>query len=145
MSNFDVKHLEPLLDWDQRKYPIYANQIEFGMFRTHAWDTVKTYCDQKGIRVMAYGVIGGLKREMLIDHDLVKAAAENRTAENAMFQWALNEGVTVLMGSKKKKHMDQFLALAPTQEKVIKTDIPIDERTKCYEPDVSTKKSSGSL
>lgn len=52
-----------------------------------------------------------------------------------MFQWAMNEGVTVLQGSKRKVHMDQFLKLKPNSQKLLPMDIPVDERTKCYEPD----------
>ncbi|CAD7975090.1 unnamed protein product [Amoebophrya sp. A25] len=150
VSNFDIKHLAPLVDWDQRKYPVYANQIEYGIFRTPDWEAVKQYCDSKAIRVMAFGVIGGLKSEMLVKHpSLVKAAeAMGTSPQNVMFQWAMDQGVTVLQGSKRKKHMDQFIALSPSSfganstamstklyELPLIEEIPTEERTKCYEPD----------
>lgn len=48
VSNFAVKHLDQLVYWDARKYPIYANQIEYHPFRTEAWEATKKYCDAKG-------------------------------------------------------------------------------------------------
>merc|ERR1712008_48297 len=79
VSNFAVRHLDPLLHWEQRKYPIYANQIEYHPFRTQEWEDTKQYCDRKGIRVMAYGALGGLKKEMYLEHDAVKeAVADDR-------------------------------------------------------------------
>lgn len=95
---------------------------------------------------MGYGAMGGLKREMYVQHDAVKnsplmqqknKAGASYTAEEVMVQWSLNQGVTVLQGSKRKRHMDTFMALTPGHEWVLDGDVPTAERDKAYQPDAA--------
>lgn len=152
VSNFAVRHIEKLYNWSERKVPIYANQIEYHPFVTPVWEETKVWCQEHGIRVMAFGALGGLKREMLNKHPKLVGASESEdvkeafstvgveaTVENLMFQWGLNQGVTVVQGSRRKRHMDQFMKLKPglmgSGAELIGGEIEEEWRDKVYQPD----------
>merc|ERR1712194_20442 len=157
VSNFAVRHLKALYDWEDRKYPIYANQIEYHPFITNAWREAREFCHERGIRVMAYGVVGGLKQGMYIEDEAIQKASKSEefksyimeklelpdsavTPENVMFQWGLDQGVTVLQGSRRKTHMDQLLRMYPggfPGEILKQSDIEAEFRDKAYQPDAA--------
>merc|ERR1711988_119020 len=65
VSNFHhEKHLQSILDLPGRKYPVYANQIEYHPFVPQYWVDTKEFCEKMGIRVIGYGSMGGLMKDM---------------------------------------------------------------------------------
>ena len=163
VSNFAVKHLEPLWNWEDRKLPIYANQIEYHPFITPVWEETKRWSLRHGIRVMAFGSLGGLRREQAIEHPKIKKTAQELdiTPEQVLFRWGIQQGVTVLQGSKRKRHIDAFMKLETTIKDwwvgstaselmhgvgnrfggdghdLLGGEIENDWKMKCYQPDSS--------
>ena len=148
VSNFHVDHLDPLFYWDQRNYPIYANEIEYHPFVTRPWEDTKQYCEKKGIRVIAYGSMGGLLHQQLADHYFTQQASAriSMPIPETLLMWGLENNVSIIPGSLKRKHMDSSLKLdlddalakldgGRAQGKIFALPIPQDERIKCYQPD----------
>ncbi len=139
VSNFDFEqHLKPdILDMPGRKYPVYANQIEYHPFVPLHWVETKLQCEKLGIRIIGYGSMGGLLKDSFKEHFHVKRAVThfNKTMEELFLTWSLNEGVTVIPGTIKRKHLDMSINLEANHRKILGITVPGDERIKAYQPD----------
>jgi len=138
VSNFHhEKHLMPLLTMPGRKYPVYANQIEYHPFVPQYWVDTKNFCEKTGIRVIGYGSMGGLLKDGFKEHFHVKRAMThfNKTMEELFLTYSLNDNVAVIPGTVKRKHLDMALRLEKNYKKILGITIPSDERIKCYQPD----------
>jgi len=51
--------------------------------------------------------------------------------------WSLNQGVTIIPGTIKRKHLDFAMQLRPNGKKILGITVPVDERLKAYQPDAA--------
>ena len=91
-----------------------------------------------GIRVLSYGAMGGLLGGMLWEHEVIQRAAKKwkRSPQELMLQWALNENVIPLSGSRNPQRVDQLLRLRPDNNDVFDFIRP-EEWLKAYQPDAA--------
>jgi len=139
VSNFEkMKHLQPLLEWEERRYPITFNQIEYHAFITEAWRRTKEYCDEQGIITVAYGAMGGLMGQSMWEDPSVQTAAKELrvTPQQAMLMWARAQGVIPIPGSTKEKNIDFLLSLRDFKEE-IGLKVPSWNWVKAYQPDAA--------
>jgi len=61
----------------------------------------------------------------------------NQTAEQLFLTWSLNQGVTIIPGTIKRKHLDFAMQLRPNGKKILGITVPVDERLKAYQPDAA--------
>jgi diketogulonate reductase-like aldo/keto reductase len=90
---------------------------------------------------MAYGSMGGLLMPEFIKHFFVQRAANDlqKTPQETLLAWGMQQKVTIIPGSTKKKHMDGILALEiDEKQKIFSFEMPVDERMKCYQPDAAS-------
>lgn len=93
VSNYGVRHLKELLEWDELKIKPAINQIEL-----HPWlprHDIRDYCKQHGIQVEAYSPLTMGKK--LNDPEL-KALAEKHgvTPAQLLLKWSYEQGFVVL-------------------------------------------------
>jgi len=94
VSNFSEQHIEQLMI-DGAKVLPHVNQIEASVYKS--WDNIKTYCDEKGIKLMAYSPLG-LGKESLLNDPVVKSIAEAKgvAPSQVALKYLVQQGYTVL-------------------------------------------------
>jgi len=74
VSNFSEHHIEQLMK-DGAKVLPHVNQIEASVYKS--WHDIKAYCDEKGIKLMAYSPLG-LGKESLLNDPVVLSIAKDK-------------------------------------------------------------------
>ncbi|XP_022776536.1 non-functional NADPH-dependent codeinone reductase 2-like [Durio zibethinus] len=105
VSNFSCKKLQTILS--TAKIPPVVNQVEMNPM----WQQKKLrkFCEEKGIRIMAYSPLGAANRVM--ECELLKeiAQAKGKSIAQVCLRWAYEEGVCVLVKSFNKERMKENL------------------------------------
>jgi len=110
VSNFSEHHIEELMKDGAKVLPM-VNQIEASAYKS--WGKIKSYCDKKGIKLMAYSPLG-LGKESLLNDPVVNSIASGKgvAASQVALRYLIQQGYAVLpMSSSEerlKKNMDLF-------------------------------------
>jgi diketogulonate reductase-like aldo/keto reductase len=104
VSNYDVQHLETILDICEIKP--YANQFEISPYLNR--DELVKFCKLNDIIVVAHTSL--IKGEKFKDPKLIKIHQEEKISKALLLLgWALTHGMVVLPRSKNPKHIEKNL------------------------------------
>ena len=76
VSNFSEHHIEKLMGDGAEVLPM-VNQIEASAYKS--WDDIKSYCDEKGIKLMACSPLG-MGKTMVLNCHVLKSIAQKKGA-----------------------------------------------------------------
>lgn len=109
VSNFGEHHIAKLMEDGAKVLPM-VNQIEASVYKS--WDDIKSYCDEQGIKVMAFSPLGLGKEKLLNDH-VLKSIAEKKgvTIAQVALRYLIQRGYGVLPLSTSEERMRQNLDL----------------------------------
>ena len=103
VSNFSEHHLEQLMRDGAKILPM-VNQIEASVYKQ--WDDIKTYCESRGIALMAYSPLG-LGKESLLTDPVVKSIAETKgvAVSQVALRFLIQKGYAVLPMSSSEERL----------------------------------------
>ena len=116
VSNFEVKHLQDLLELeDEGAAKIAINQIQFNPWMVSEWVDSASFCKENGIGIMGWNTLGG----SLSQHGSAQtvttltdlAKKYGRTVAQIMLRWAIQAGAIVIPGTGNPKYMKENLAI----------------------------------
>lgn len=133
VSNFNIKHLEDLLD--NCDIIPHVNQVE--LHPHYPQEHLAQYCKNKGIHLQAYSSLGqdGPNSDLFKSPTVVKIAQSlNKTIPQVLLKWGLQHGYSVLPKSKNPDHIkDNFkLNFTIPEECMIELDNLHKTETKKY-------------
>lgn len=110
VANFSVNHLTGLLNSCTATKPI-VNQIEWHPF-WHPKD-IQSLCENEGILIQAYHVLGGRRQEELFQDKRIISIAEELeiSVPRLLLKWSLQSGVGVIPSSKTPSHITENINL----------------------------------
>ena len=102
VSNFGIKQIEALYS-ATGTYP-GVNQIE--LHPLNRQDSLRQFCQSKGIVVQAYGILGS-RTVKLLDHEIILEISESIaiSPSRVLLAWARSKAVCCLFGSSSKEHI----------------------------------------
>ncbi|CAJ1380784.1 unnamed protein product [Effrenium voratum] len=105
VSNYEVGHLQEIADLAERPA---VNQVEWHPF--HHDDQLKAYCDANGIKVEAWSPLSGQNASALASPTVQQVAkSHNVSGAQVVLRWALQQDVSVVVGTDNKDHMKSDL------------------------------------
>ena len=122
VSNFEIKHLKPLINEYENgniQYKPAINQFEFHPYYQR-YDLIE-YCDNNDIQITAYGSLGAAEshapnnlkddKHLLLDHQLILDLAKkyNKTAAQILLRYGIQHNCIVLPKSTNLKHIEENL------------------------------------
>lgn len=109
VSNFSEDHIEQLMNDGGKILPM-VNQIEASAYKQ--WNNIKTYCDEKGIKLMAYSPLG-LGNHSLLNDAVIVSIAEKKGVEPSQvaLRFLVQKGYAVLPLSSSEKRLKLNLDL----------------------------------
>lgn len=109
VSNFSEHHIEQLMRDGASVLPM-VNQIEASAYKQ--WGNIKSYCDEKGIKLMAYSPLG-LGKQSLLSDALIGSIAEKKgvTASQVALRFLIQKGYAVLPMSSSEERLKLNLDL----------------------------------
>lgn len=124
VSNFDADHLSGLLENCYDVRPV-INQIEWHLF-WHPKD-VKQLCERETILLQAYLVLGGARKQELLNNQKVVNIANKLRVSSArlLLRWALQSGVAIIPSSNDVVHIKDNINLnfhIPSEDMAILND-----------------------
>jgi len=139
VSNFNIKHLEDLLE-NSNIIP-HVNQVE--IHPHYPQEHLAEYCKNKGIHMQAYSSLGqeGPSSDLFNSPTAVKIAQSlNKTIPQILLKWGLQHGYSVLPKSKNPDHIkDNFkLNFTIPEEYMIELDTLHKTEAKKYAWDPDT-------
>lgn len=132
VSNFNEHHIEELMKNGAEVLPM-VNQIEASAYKS--WDKIKAYCDEKGIKLMAFSPLG-LGKESLLNDPVVNSIASGKgvAASQVALRFLIQQGYAVLPMSSSEERLKMNMDL-------FSFDLNEDEMKKLAE--LSTVKDEG--
>lgn len=104
VSNFQPHHLDTLLKQAATK-PV-VNQIEMHPYLSQ--ETLRQYCEAKGIAVQAWSPLGGQGGNVLADAKIAEIAAKHgKTPAQVVIRWDLQHGVITIPKSVHKERISE--------------------------------------
>lgn len=137
VSNFNLKHLTEL----ER---VGVGELRVLQMEFHPWyhdQRLLAFCKQHGIAPVAFGVFSALNAGVARLDPLVVALAAKygRSVPQILWRWAIDSGLTVLVGASRPRHMAEALRLSDVQlerqEVAAMSSIPRLQHQRAYKPD----------
>jgi len=116
VSNFEIKHLAPLLA--QAKVRPAVNQVEMHPLLYDTQRALAEYCREQGVTLEAYSPLGGGRKELMA-HPLLLSLCRSltpapRSPAEVLLRWSLQHGFVPVV--KATQHAHQRAALAVAQQ-----------------------------
>ncbi|KAH3682164.1 hypothetical protein WICPIJ_006861 [Wickerhamomyces pijperi] len=129
VSNYGVRHLQELFEWDKLRILPVVNQLEY-----HPWlkrPEIQQYCQDHDMKIMGSASLTLAK--MLSDPLLIDIADKHQcTTAQILLRWGYQQGVISLAGSKSPKRiMENYEAIEKVRE-LSEDDMERLDFGKCY-------------
>eukprot|EP00927_Polykrikos_kofoidii_P032014 TRINITY_DN27399_c0_g2_i1.p1 TRINITY_DN27399_c0_g2~~TRINITY_DN27399_c0_g2_i1.p1 ORF type:complete len:990 (+),score=128.78 TRINITY_DN27399_c0_g2_i1:43-3012(+) len=140
VSNFNVRHLQDILELPGRTTAIAVNQVEF-----HPWwpqRTLRRFCSEKGIALIAFGSLGGshMGGMMLSAPTVVDVATSHkRSPAQVLLRWAVQQGIAVIPSASSEERVRSNLDVVgwdlDADAMRLLSSVGPDQQMKMFQPD----------